>query len=88
MITRSLENRVFTVTANRVGTEERVTGKSLRFIGKSQVTAPDGRVLARASGSGRAVRVVEIDPRQARNKMITPANHVLRDIRWDILKRS
>lgn len=85
MITRSLENRVFTITANRVGAEERVEGRSLKFIGKSQITAPDGRVLARATGRGEAVRTVEIDPADARFKLITLRNHVFKDLRRDLL---
>ncbi|MBE9532051.1 MAG: acyltransferase, partial [Proteobacteria bacterium] len=37
MITRCLENRVFAITANRVGSEARVGAERLRFIGKSQI---------------------------------------------------
>jgi len=85
MITRSLENRVFTITANRVGTERRVKGASLTFIGKSQVTAPDGRVLARAPSRGAWSKVVEIDPKEARKKLLTPVNDVLKDLRVDLL---
>ena len=49
IITRCLENRIFVVTANRVGTEERIPGNALNFIGQSQVVDPDGNVLCRAS---------------------------------------
>ncbi len=41
MITRCLENRVFAITANRVGSENR-TGQQLDFIGLSQVVGPGG----------------------------------------------
>jgi predicted amidohydrolase len=84
MITRSLENRVFTITANRVGVEERVSGKPLRFIGTSQVTAPNGEVLARAGSRREEARVVEIEPAQARKKMITPLNDIFKDRRSDL----
>jgi predicted amidohydrolase len=87
MITRSLENRVFTITANRVGTEERVSGKPLRFIGTSQVTAPNGEVLARAGSKKEEARVVEIEPAQARGKRITPLNDIFRDRRTDLFQK-
>ena len=45
IITRCLENRIFIVTANRVGTEERFSKKPLHFIGQSQVVDPDGNIL-------------------------------------------
>ncbi|MBI5527696.1 MAG: acyltransferase, partial [Deltaproteobacteria bacterium] len=41
MVTRCLENRVFAVTANRVGFDERAGGR-LDFIGMSEIVAPDG----------------------------------------------
>jgi predicted amidohydrolase len=81
MITRSLENRVFAVTANRVGSEARVGTERLVFIGKSQVVSPSGEVLVRASATGTATRVVEIDPKLAREKRINPGNDVLADRR-------
>jgi predicted amidohydrolase len=81
MITRCLENRVFAITANRVGTEARVGKEKLRFIGKSGIVAPDGEVLARANSTRTETCVVEIDPKMARNKQITPKNNILEDRR-------
>ncbi|HEY4706240.1 MAG TPA: nitrilase-related carbon-nitrogen hydrolase, partial [Thermodesulfobacteriota bacterium] len=86
MITRSLENRVFTITANRVGTEARVRGKALKFIGTSQVTSPKGEVLVRAGRAREEVGVAEIDPREARVKNITPMNHIFKDRRKDLFR--
>ncbi len=40
MVTRCLENRVFSVTANRVGQESRGGKQPLTFIGKSEVVSP------------------------------------------------
>jgi len=80
MVTRSIENRVFTITANRVGTETRGTVE-LTFSGMSQVTDPLGRVLARAPKATEKMMAVEIRPALARNKKATPANHILRDRR-------
>jgi predicted amidohydrolase len=84
MITRSLENRVFTITANRVGIEERVPGNRLKFIGTSQITTPDGEVLVRAGSKKEEARSVEIDPARARSKRITPLNDIFKDRRTDL----
>ncbi len=80
MITRSIENRVFIVTANRVGSDRR--GKTeIPFSGLSQITDPFGRVLVRAPKSGEKVVVADIRPAQARNKRFTPGNDLLGDRR-------
>ncbi len=80
MWVRAIENRVFTVTANRIGVEAR-TGETLRFTGLSQVVAPDGDVLAQAPQDAEDVRAVEIDPARARDKHLTRLNDVLADRR-------
>lgn len=84
MITRCLENRVFAVTANRVGTENRIKGKPLEFIGRSQIVSPTGRVLKRAGARAVAAGVVDIEPTRARDKKITPFNHIFRDRREEL----
>ncbi len=84
MITRSIENRVYSIVANRVGTEERIKGVRLDFIGQSEVVSPDGAVLWRAGGRKEVSKVVEIDPRLARNKSITPMNNLFKDRREDL----
>jgi predicted amidohydrolase len=81
MITRCLENRVFAITANRVGTEARVGKERLRFIGKSQIVSPTGEVLVRASSSRCASMVVTIEPKAAREKRINPKNDLFGDRR-------
>lgn len=86
MITRSLENRVFSITANRVGGEERVKGSPVRFIGQSQIVAPDGTVLYRAKGVKEESKVVEIDVKAARRKKITPLNDIFKDRRKDLFE--
>jgi len=85
MITRCLENRVFAVTANRVGTEARA-GQEIKFIGRSQVVSPRGEVLVRASEE-EMLQIIEIDPTAADDKLITPANHVLLDRRPEFYGR-
>lgn len=79
MITRSLENRVFTVTANRVGRELR-TDTPLEFIGLSQVVSPLGRRLAQlgrdeTGAASATVNLTETD------KKITAANDLFADRR-------
>jgi predicted amidohydrolase len=74
MITRSIENRVFTITANRIGEE-----RGWRFTGESQITTPDGKILARAGKKQEIVRVIAINPKEARNKKITPLNDLFGD---------
>jgi predicted amidohydrolase len=80
MVGRCIENAVFAVTANRYGKDARPHG-SLRFTGKSQIVGPEGTVIARARSQREELSVCEIDPRRARNKRITPGNHLLRDRR-------
>ncbi|MHB9027458.1 MAG: nitrilase-related carbon-nitrogen hydrolase [Candidatus Latescibacterota bacterium] len=73
MTVRSLENRVFSITANRYGTEAR--GEySFSFIGMSQIVSPMGEVLAGAPSEGDSVAVVEIDPALALNKRLNKFN--------------
>ncbi len=80
MTVRALENRVFTITANRVGLENR-EGRALRFTGLSQIISPDGTRLAHSPEEGEDVQVVEIEPRLARDKRINPWNDLLADRR-------
>ena len=85
MITRCLENRVFAVTADRVGTEKRLDGEeALNFIGQSQVVDPNGNVLIRASLTDEEVHVVRVDLNLAREKFLNPHNHIFKDRRQDL----
>src|SRR5258706_3785906 len=83
MITRSLENCVFTVTASRTG-EERVGDVSLAFTGRSQVVSPRGERLAAAGPDFECVLAAEIDPREARDKRVNPRNDLVADRRLDL----
>jgi predicted amidohydrolase len=77
MLTRSLENRVFTVTANRIGVENRPGGR-VPFTGRSQIVNPDGVVVARAGGRETCARAVDADLASARDKSLTPITHLFR----------
>lgn len=82
MKTRCLENRVFAVTANRIGSEKRGEDEFL-FTGGSQITGTKGDGLSSAPTDTTAINVVEIDPSQAKNKFITDLNDVFVDRRPD-----
>ncbi|HDZ35990.1 MAG TPA: acyltransferase [Thermococcus sp.] len=73
---RALENRVYTITANRVGEE-----RGLRFIGKSTIASPKAEVLAMGSEDEEEVGVAEIDLSLARDKRINEMNDVFKDRR-------
>lgn len=74
----SLINRIFIATANRIGTE-----KDLTFTGQSVITNPKGELIAKA-GAEEEILILDIDPKLARNKMITPMNDAFKDRRSDI----
>ncbi len=78
MKTRSLENGVFTVTCNRIGTEKR-GAVSLTFTGKSQIVDPKGNVIASCGERSESLKIVEIDPADADDKMVTPNNDIFKD---------
>jgi len=69
MTVRSLENRVFSITANRTGDENGVAGP-LHFQGRSQIVSPTGEVLACSGEADEEWRVAEIDPTTADDKML------------------
>jgi predicted amidohydrolase len=85
MPTRCLENRVFAVTANRAGRDDRGE-MSLAFTGRSQITAPDGGVLASAPAAGEAVEIVTVDLSMARTKRVTERNDLLADRRPEMYR--
>jgi predicted amidohydrolase len=73
-----LTNRVYVVTANRIGVE-----RDLTFTGLSTIADPKGNVLLQASPSAEEVGLVEVDIGLARDKNITPRNHLWADRRPD-----
>ena len=81
MVTRCIENRIFTVTANRIGEERRSGSRGFAFTGGSQIVTPAGDRLFRMNEAEEALRVVDINPSEARDKMVTEANHLFRDRR-------
>lgn len=80
MVTRCLGNRVYAVTANRIGTEKRGSEENT-FTGGSQVTSYDGTVLSSASADKNCLVLSEIDPDLSDNKRINEFNDILKDRR-------
>jgi predicted amidohydrolase len=86
MITRCLENRIFSITANRTGEEVRGT-KKWRYTGKSQITSADARVLYQAAEECDEVGVVEIDLSLSRNKQLNKYNNLFADRRVELYQK-
>ena len=81
MKTRALENRVFTVTANRVGSEDRLSDGPLTYIGNSVVYGPDGSCYARRLEAEEVAFVVDLPTQGAKKKSVTARNDLFRDRR-------
>ncbi len=80
MVTRSIENRIFTITANRIG-KEKLGKDSLLFTGQSQMTSPDGKILYRGPKNKPTVHITSIDPEEALDKSISKRNDLFKDRR-------
>lgn len=76
MRVRSIENRVATITANRVGTEKR-PGGTVAFTGRSQIVDPTGEVLVRATKVAETARAADLDLSVARDKRLTKRTYLL-----------
>lgn len=72
----ALINRLYVITANRIGSEGELT-----FTGMSTIADPHGQVLAQASRTCEVVERTEIDASLARAKDITTRNNILGDRR-------
>jgi predicted amidohydrolase len=62
-VARALENRIYLLSANRVGKE-----RDGEFCGRSQIVDPYGVRLAEAAETGEALLVAEVDLTKARDK--------------------
>lgn len=79
MLGAAVQNKVFVVTSNRVGSE-----RGLRFTGRSQIVDPKMRILAKSAESSEDMKLVKIDPRLARNKTVTRYNDLVQDRRREL----
>jgi len=75
----AMTNKVFIATANRIGTEGNLT-----FTGNSIIASPSGDLLASASADQSEIISAECDLNLARDKMITPKNHLFNDRRPEL----
>ncbi len=86
MPVRCLENRVFAVTCNRIGSEERGEKEPLTYIGNSEIVTPRGIILHRAPRDTAELTILDIDPREARSKQLNRYNDLLRDRRTGLYR--
>ena len=82
MRTRCIENRIFAITADRVGRE-----RDLKYIGRSEILDTKGRILYCASSNREEVVVHEINLREAANKRMTSMNDLIHDRRPEVYLR-
>lgn len=80
MKTRSLENRVYSITANRTGSEER-GDKKLSYTGKSQVMSPEAELIIRSGDDTEEAHAVAIDISKAEKKLLNEYNDLFKDRR-------
>lgn len=85
MITRCLENRIFVITANRIGTEKRGEDNFI-FTGGSQIISARGEALSSAPVKEIYSDIVEIDINQARDKALNTYNDLFKDRRPSLYK--
>jgi predicted amidohydrolase len=88
---RALENGLFAITANRVGTESRGGKEPLTFTGESQIVDNSGKIRVKMSVTETGSAWAVIDPEEARNKSISSRNDRFIDRRpecYDILMDS
>jgi len=75
----AIQNRVFIITANRIGAE-----RGVKFTGMSQIIDPNMKVLARSGREKEEIRTVEINPRMADSKRMNDYNDLWLDRRVDL----
>jgi len=80
MKTRCFCNKLYAITANRIGTEKRGED-TFEFTGRSQITSFNGDVLSSAPSDKEFVDFVEIFPKKTQNKNINQYNNVHDDRR-------
>ncbi len=62
---RAIENHVYVIASNRVGTEN-----GFEFIGRSKIISPDGEVVAALDSRESGVVIADIEPAMASNKRV------------------
>ena len=85
MLTRSLENGVYSITSNRTG-DDKNGNKELQFTGMSQIVDTKGKIIHRMNKAEESVFITEIEPSNSDNKEITEFNNLLTDRRTELYK--
>ena len=80
MITRCLENGLFSATANRIGIEKRGDFE-FEFTGSSRIVSPKGEVLYHGSPDKEEIGVADIDLEHSNNKSVNLKNDLWADRR-------
>ena len=80
MFARAIENKVFTITANRVG-EERRGKEYFCYTGRSIIISPKMKCLASATNKEVVCKSAKLNISLAKNKKITLLNDILNDRR-------
>ncbi|MEM2111196.1 MAG: nitrilase-related carbon-nitrogen hydrolase [Candidatus Bathyarchaeia archaeon] len=75
----AVQNRIFIITANRVGVE-----RGIKFTGRSQIVSPKMEILARSLKTNEEIQLVEISPKEADSKRVTDFNDLWVDRRVDL----
>jgi len=76
MVTRSLENRVYSIVANRIGKE-----KETIFTGRSRIISPSGIVLKNGFLAKECIMTAEIDLQESKDKHVNKNNDLFKDRR-------
>ncbi len=82
MYARAIENHVFIITTNRIGKDENGE-KEVSFTGGSVILNPKGDYIAQGDKDKdkEEIKIVDINPLDALDKMINPYNNVITDRR-------
>lgn len=77
---RSAENAIFIGTANLVGKE-----RDIRFVGQSQITNPQGKILVKETEEQESVLTADINISEAtKAKQLNELNNIISDRRTDL----
>jgi len=87
-LVRAFENKVFVITANRVGRENRGEKDNFRFTGRSQISTPLMTKIATATATETVAKSAKLDLSLSRNKNVTSMNNLLEDRRTEFYSES
>ncbi|MBY9017766.1 MAG: acyltransferase [Candidatus Lokiarchaeota archaeon] len=85
METRCLVNRVYAITSNRIGREQRGEDDFF-FTGASQITSYNGEIISSSQNNDIGTDVVEIDIEKARDKNLNQYNNIFEDRRPELYR--